>query len=199
MSIRKVLSVKLAAALVVIGLFSCAGKKSIEEPSARGSFTGHKGDLCEVRDDDNFLRAAASANGPHPRRDFIKRTAISNAQNEIRQRVSNLYRGLISDYGASIGINAGTDVDEKLRAGGDLTIVQRLNDASIICGPLYSDIDEKGHLEVIVAVEVSKKKLAEELFNHVKSVVPEEERVRLEREENEFRKQIESEFQKLRQ
>ena len=189
---------KLAVLLIAISLVSCAGKKNQPVPAARGGFTGHIEDLCQVRDDENFFRATASANGPHPRRDFVKRTAISNAQNEIRQRASNLYRGVISDYGASIGINAGTDVDEKLRAGGDLIIVQRLNDAAIICGPKYSDIDDKGHLEVIVAIEISKKKLSDELVNHVRSVVPAEERARLEREENEFRRQIDAAFQSLR-
>jgi len=199
MSFKTVLSVKLAVALIVIGLVSCASKNKQAEPVARGGFSGHKGDMCELRDDANFFRATASANGPHPRRDFVKRTAISNAQNEIRQRVSNRYRGVISDYGASIGVNAGTDVDEKVRAGGDVIILQKLNDASIVCGPLYSDIDEKGHLEVIVGIEISKKKLSEELLNHVKSVVSGEERARLEQDESEFRKHLESAFQALKE
>ncbi|MDR0304908.1 MAG: hypothetical protein LBH98_09135 [Chitinispirillales bacterium] len=200
MSIKKELLIKLAVSVVAISLISCGGGKNERETApttARGGFQGHAEDICQVRDDVNFFRAAASANGPYTRRDFIKRTAISNAQSEIRQRISHLYEGVIMDYGSSIGINAGTDIDERVRAGGNQIILRMINDASIICGPKFSDVDEKGHLEVVLAIEISRKNISDELLKHVESVVSQDERKRVMLEESNFREQMGAVFQRF--
>jgi len=198
MDFKKELLLKLAVFGIAVSLIGCGGKTQETAPEARGGFSGHREEtICRVRDDENFFRAQASANGPHTRRDFVKRTAISNAQSEIRQRMSHLYQGLITDFGESVGINAGTDVDERVRAGGNQIIAGMINDASIICGPMFSDIDEKGHLEVILAIEISRKQISEELYKHVASVVSEDERRRVMLAESNFREQMETVFQRL--
>jgi len=182
-----------ALAMSAMAMIGCGKNTQETAPVARGGFSGHKEEtLCLKRDDADFFRATGSANGAYTHKDYIKREAITRAQKEIRERMENSYDGFIDDYSKGIVADKGTKIDEMFKEGGRQIIRGSVNDASVICGPYVSDVDENGHIEVVVGIEISRKDIVDKLSKHVKSLVSPDEVERITREGN---KELETYFQ----
>lgn len=116
--------------------------------------------------------------------------AIANAQAIIREKYHHAYKGMISNYNATIGNNHGNDISAKLERAGDAILDIMLNDAYEVCTK-YSGVFDDGMIEYYVGLEILKGELAERVSKKVAEVLTDEEKEQIKFNEYNYRKQME--------
>lgn len=116
--------------------------------------------------------------------------AIANAQAIIREKYHHAYKGMISNYNATIGNNHGNDISAKLERAGDAILDIMLNDAYEVCTK-FSGVFDDGMIECYVGLEILKGELAERVSKKVAEVLTDEEKEQINFNEFNYRKQME--------
>jgi hypothetical protein len=184
---------------IVMCLFitACKGSKTAT-PSPTGGgdpFVGVVEVPCAQLDTDDEFAATGISNGSQNRMDVLQTSALTNAQNIVRQKMQHAYKGAIDDYSSYIGNNAGSDAVAKVERAGTQIIDRIVNDTKTVCGPLFSRIDDKGNVNCFIGIRVSKKQVADAIVDYVSN----EEELKIRFQEQEFRKRMEENFKKFKE
>ncbi len=116
--------------------------------------------------------------------------ALENAKDVIRSKFHHVYKGMISNYSSSIGNNRGNDIETKMERAGDAVLDLVLNDAYEKCVE-WSEVQDDGHIECYVAIEIQKGELASKVSKKVADVLTEDEKNRIKFDEHNYRQQME--------
>jgi hypothetical protein len=98
---------------------------------------------------------------------------------------------MIDDYANLIGNNQGNDASSNFEAAGTQIINAILNDTRAVCGPKFSQPDNKGHVDCYTSIKISKKEVANKLANEVENMVSKDEQARIRLQESDFRAKME--------
>lgn len=184
-------------------LASCGGMKQVMTENGRGSRNPFGGDVHEMPnaeiDTDDWFGASGVASGPKVRIAEIYRTALTNGQNIIRQKMKHAYKGAVDDYMNSFGNNAGTDYQAKMEAAGTQIIDVIVGETREVKKPLYSDVDDKGNTTCYLGLRVYKKDLADKLTDAVANVVSEDEKLSIRFQESQFRERMKQSFKDFKE
>lgn len=197
----------LVIALGVIGaslmISSCSSKKQVvlnednyQFKPKSGSPFGEVYDIpCGELDTEEEFAATGIAQGAKNRMDVLQTSALTNAQNIIRQKMQHAYKGAIDDYSNYIGNDKGTDMDAKVERAGTQVINQIVNDTRAVCGPKFSGVDEKGDVSCFVGIRISKKKIVDAISKTLSN----DEELKIRFNEQEFRKRMEKSFENFKE
>ncbi len=188
---------------VALLLASCGGMKQTMTGNTGGSRNPfgddfHKMPNAEI-DTDDWFGASGVASGPKARIPEIYKTALTNGQNIIRQKMKHAYKGAVDDYMNSFGNNAGTDYQSKIEAAGTQIIDVIVGETREVKEPIYSDVDDKGNTTCYLALRVYKKDLANKLTDAVANVVLEDEKLSIRFQESQFRERMKQSFKDFKE
>jgi hypothetical protein len=150
---------------------------------------------CTVHDTDDAFGATGIARGSKNRMDVLQTSALTNAQNIVRQKLQHAYKGAIDDYSNYIGNNAGSDAETKVERAGTQIIDAVINNTKATCGPKFSAADEKGDVTCFVGILISNKAIADKIIDHVSK----DEELKIRFNEQEFRKKMDASFEKFKE
>lgn len=193
---------KILMSVALIGtLVSCGStKNSVNknyEASRTPQTTNPFGPVYDVPDfepdTDEYFAATGIATGAKERMGILRQDALTNAQNIIRQKMEHAYEGMISDYSKSTGINASSDIKEKIERGGDQIIEAIVNDTQEK-SVKYSGVDEKGNVTCFVSIRISKKQVADQIADRIS----EDQELKLRFDEEQFRKRMQDKFKEYK-
>lgn len=196
----KINFLKMAAMATVIGMVatSCGGSKPTTTTQVKGTGSPfgevYEAPCTELDTQDEFA-ATGIASGSKNRMDVLQTTALTNAQNIVRQKMQHAYKGAINDYSLAIGNNKGTDLDTKVERAGTQIIDGIVNDTRATCGPKFSSVDDKGDVTCFVGIRISKKQLVEAISNHLSK----DDELKIRYNEAKFREQMEQSFEKFKE
>ncbi len=142
----------------------------------------------EQPDDENYWYTVGIASGPRMQMGQVKRNAQRMGQQEIRERISHAYKGMVSDYSNTIGNNQGNDIQAKLESAGDQIIDVIVNNTDAIKSE--ANVDEKGNVWYYALIRISKKEMAQKIAK----AVSEDEELKIRFKEEEYRKTMEQRF-----
>ncbi len=193
---KKNLTIVMAIALLIITSCGAAKKAPKNQPTKAGSPFGEVYDIpCQEMDSDEEFAATGIASGSKNRMDVLQTSALTNAQNIVRQKMQHAYKGAIDDYSNYIGNNTGSDAQAKVERGGTQIIDEVVNNTKATCGPKFSSVDEKGDVTCFVGIRISKKKIVDAVANHLS----EDEELKIRFNEQEFRKRMDENFKKYKE
>ncbi len=127
--------------------------------------------------------------------DVLQTSALTNAQNIVRQKMKHAYKGAIDDYSNYIGNNAGSDAQTHIERAGTQIIDAVINDTRATSGPKFSAVDDKGDVTCFVGIRVYKKAIEDKIVEHVSK----DEELRIRFNEQEFRKKMDENFKKFKE
>jgi hypothetical protein len=195
---------KLAVMAVVAGMFmNACGSVKQQVASAGGSRGGGSpfGEVYDApcsqdaKDTDDYFAAIGIASGSKNRMDVLQTSALTNAQNVIRQKMRHAYQGAIKDYSNAIGNNSGTDMAMHVERAGTQIIDAIVNETNATCGPKFSGVDERGDVTCYTAIRISKKEVATKIADHLSK----DEELKIRFDEANFRKGMEEDFKKYKE
>ena len=196
---KRILRNTSAAVCAILIMLSCGSTKKAatteSKPKAGSPFGEVYEAPCAVYDDDDFFAATGIASGSKNRMDVLQTSALTNAQNIVRQKMQHAYKGAIDDYSNFVGNNSGSDAQAKVERAGTQIIDAVINDTRAFCGPKFSAVDEKGDVTCFVGIKVSKKVIADKITNHLSN----DEELKIRFQEEEFRKRMEQSFEKFKE
>lgn len=170
-------------------------KNVVEQPQPKSPFGAtFKIPNAEV-DTDEYFGASGIATGPKIRMAEIYATALTNAQNIVRQKMAHAYKGAIDDYMNMVGDNVGNDYQTKLERGGTQIIDAIVNDTRETKEPVFSEVDEKGNITCYLGIRVYKNQIAEKIADYV----AEEDELKIRFKEDQFRQRMEENFKKFKE
>jgi hypothetical protein len=194
---KKILSFATLVA-VAVALSSCGGGQQVANSGSAKGGGSPFGEVyespCTIPDTDDEFGATGIANGSKNRMDVLQTSALTNAQNIIRQKMQHAYVGAIDDYSNYIGNNAGSDAQAKVERAGTQIIDRIVNDTKAVCGPKFSSVDEKGDVMCFVGIRISKKQVVDAITDHVSN----DEELKIRFQEQEFRKRMDENFKKYK-
>lgn len=174
----------------VLFMVACA---SVETKSSEGEW---EDDPCakELANAGDSFTSSSSAVGARARASEVKRIALNKARVQMAENMKGAYRGMVSNYLQEMGLNDKTDIEEKLEAAGDQIVDTFVGTTQPICVKTRK-IDE-GQIETYVGlktlgVDVAKKLVAAASFN-----LTEDERNKINFDEEQYRKKMEGTFDK---
>jgi hypothetical protein len=127
--------------------------------------------------------------------DVLQTSALTNAQNVVRQKMQHAYKGAINDYSNYIGNNLGSDAEAKVERAGTQIINKIVNDTKAVCGPKFSSVDDKGDVSCYVGIKINKRAIADAIANHLSK----DDELKIRFNEQEFRKNMEDNFTKFKE
>jgi len=145
-------------------------------------------------DTEEYFAALGIANGPQTRMDVLQLSALTNAQNVVRQKLKHAYKGIVSDYSDYIGNNAGSDAQVHVERAGDQIIDAVVNDTQAQ-SLKFSGVDDKGHVNCYCGIRIYKKQLADKIAD----VVSEDEELKIRFKEHQFRKYMQEKFKEYKE
>ncbi len=185
----------LSAFVAVVALMSsCGGSKQVVN-TAPVNCSSPFGEVysmpCgEFHDTKEKFAATGIYRGSSYQKGECQLQALENAKALVRAKYHHTYKGMISDYGSSIGNNRGNDIETKLTRAGDQVINAVLNDAYQVCTK-FSNVQDDGMVECYVAIEVEKGEIAEKVAKQVADVLTPDEKEKINFNEYNYRKQME--------
>lgn len=190
---KRILLLFMTACLVA----ACGGSKQVVNPNQDLSRTpltstpfGVTYDVPDFEPDtDEYFAAVGIAEGAKARMGVLQQDALTNAQSMIRQKMKHAYKGMISEYTNSMGINSASDIATKIERGGDQIIDAIVNDTQAR-SIKFSGVDEKGNVTCFVSVRINKKEAADQIA----SQISEDQELKLRFNEEQFRKRMEEQF-----
>ena len=97
------------------------------------------------------------------------------------------------NYSSTIGNNRGNDIATKLQRAGDQVVKAVLNDIQACCIK-FSGVQEDGMIECYVGIKVPKQAIAAQVAKTVADVLTPDEKMQINFEEDQYRKQMEQRF-----
>lgn len=183
----------ISTAIIAIMGISCSSHKQVAsaQPKTGGSPFGKTYSVpCDVRDSRDQFRATGIYRGSSYQKGQCHIEALANAKAVIREKYHHSYKGMISDYSATIGNNRGNDISTKMERAGDAVIDIMLNDALELCYQ-FSEVYDDGMIECYVAIEIDKGEVASNVSKKIGDVLTQDEKDRIKFDEYNFRKQME--------
>ena len=145
-------------------------------------------------DTEEYFAASGMARGSRERMDMLQRSALTNAQNLIRQKMTHAYEGMVVDYSKEQGNNNGTDMTKKIQTGGT-QIIKGIVNETMARDVKFSGVDEKGYVTCFVGIRIYKKQMADKI---AKSLSQDEE-LKLNSDEERFRKYMEEKLKEYKE
>ena len=105
---------------------------------------------------------------------------------------------MISNYSSTIGNNRGNDIATKLQRAGDQVVKAVLNDIQACCIK-FSGVQEDGMIECYVGIKVPKQAIAAQVAKTVADVLTPDEKMQINFEEDQYRKQMEARFNEYKE
>lgn len=148
---------------------------------------------CEVFDTDDEFAATGIYRGSSYQKGECQLNALENAKQIVYAKYHHAYNGMISNYSSTIGNNRGNDISTKLQRAGDQVVKAVLNDIKACCVK-FSGVQEDGMIECYIGIKVPKQALAAQVAKTVADVLTADEKMQINFEEDQYRKQMEERF-----
>lgn len=179
-----------AVCLTATLFISCGTQKQAVKSAPTAPF-GEVYDMpCSIHDSREKFAATGIYKCSSNQKGECHLNAIANAKALIREKYRHAYKGMISDYSSTSGNNRGNDIVTKLERAGDAVIEMVLNDAYEVCTK-FSNVQDDGMIECYVAIEIYKDELADKVAKKVANVLTDEEKMKIDFKEDEYRKRME--------
>ncbi len=153
---------------------------------------------CTIYDTEENFAATGSFIGSSKQLGEVQKNALFNAQDLIRNKMSHAYKGMVSEYSASVGNNSGNDIERKMTSAGDKILDLLVNNTSASCLK-WSKIGTDGHITCYIAISIPKAKFAAQIASEVADKLTQEEKDRIGFNEQEYRKQMEERFKQYKE
>lgn len=183
-------------AAVAIVMVACGAPKQTyvqEQPKSSSPFGEVYSLPCEVYDTNDEFAATGIYRGSSYQKGECQLNALENAKQLVYAKYHHAYTGMISNYSSTFGNNQGNDIATKLQRAGDQVINAMLNDIQACCVK-FSAVQGDGHIECYVGIKVPKQALAAQVAQTVADVLTPEEKIAINFEEDQYRKQMEQRF-----
>lgn len=178
---------------------SCRSGREVASNNGGGNPFGEVYKLpCEIYDTDKNFAATGIFKGSSSQKGEVLKYALQNAQEQVRMKIKHAYLGMVSNYSQTIGDNQGNDIERKITMAGDQIIDATINNTIVVC-QRFGEVDESGHIECYVAIEISKKELSDKVADAVDDVLTEEEKLRIGFNEKQYREQMEKAFENYKE
>lgn len=189
-------AVLLMTALV---LSSCGAKQAVAQSQKTQNPFGETFEApCQVYDTKQDFAASTSFRGSSMQRNEVQKNALLAAQDLIRLKMQHAYKGMVSEYSASVGNNRGNDVERKMNSAGDRIIDAIINETMQSC-VRWSSIYDDGDIECYIAIEISKEETARRISQEVKDHLTQDEKDRIGFNEQVYREQMQKRFEEYKE
>ncbi len=178
--------------VMVVLISSCGGSKNATGTARDKNPFGrtYKMPCGDYFDTKEKFAATGIYRGSSYQKGEVHIQALENAKAVIRSKFHHVYKGMISDYSSSIGNNRGNDISAKMERAGDAVLDLVLNDTYEKCIE-WGRVEDDGHIECYVAIEIEKGELASKVSKKVADVLTEDEKNKIKFDEYNYRKQME--------
>ncbi len=187
-------------AMTVLMCMSCAAKKPVAQQPARSA--NPFGDTfeapCTVYDTPEHFAATGIFRGSSHQLGEVQKGALLNAQELVRLKMKQAYKGMVSEYSSNIGNNSGNDIERKMTSAGDRMIDAIINETSQSCTK-YGEVGEDGHITCYTAIEISKAETAKKVASAVQNMLSDDEKMRISFNEDQYRKQMQQRFEEFKE
>lgn len=189
-------AVLLMTALV---LSSCSAKQAVAQSQKTQNPFGETFEApCQVYDTKQDFAASTSFRGSSMQRNEVQKGALLAAQELIRLKMQHAYKGMVSEYSASVGNNRGNDVERKMTSAGDRIIDAIINETMQSC-TRWSGIYDDGDIECYIAIEISKEETARRISQEVKDHLTQDEKDRIGFNEEVYREKMQKRFEEYQE
>lgn len=171
---------------------------SIAEKKTQNPFGETFESPCQVYDTPQEFAQTISFRGSSHQRNEVQKNALLAAQELIRLKMRNAYKGMVSEYSSSIGNNNGNDVERKMTSAGDRIIDEIINETSQSC-VRWSGVEDDGHITCYMAIQIPKGMVAEKVSKEVSDKLTQEEKDRIGFNEQEYRKEMAKRFEEYKE
>ncbi len=186
----------------VVTLTACGASKNVSQNNSQKSGSNPFGATyempCQVYDTPQEFAATSSYRGSKNKMDEVHWNALRQAQNLIKVKMQRAYEGMFSEYANSYGNNKGNDIEDKMERACDNALSGILNNTSEFC-TRWGEVDEDGHLYCFIGIKISKDELASKSAQEVKKLLTEEEKIKIDFKEEEFRQKLDGRFEKFKE
>ncbi len=187
-------SLMLVALVATVLMTACNSSKKVADPKNSPFGDVYEMPATEI-DTEEYFGATGIAYGPQNRMDVLQTTALTNAQNIIRQKMSHAYKGAIDDYSNYMGNSVGNDAVNKVERAGTQVIDAIIGETQASKGPLFSAVDDKGNVTCYVGIRIYKKTISDKVAERLSK----DEELKIRFDEEQFRKRMEESFEKFKE
>lgn len=185
--------------MTVLVLSSCGAKQAVAQSQKTQNPFGETFEApCQVYDTKQDFAASTSFRGSSMQRNEVQKGALLAAQELIRLKMQHAYKGMVSEYSASVGNNRGNDVERKMTSAGDRIIDAIINETMQSC-TRWSGIYDDGDIECYIAIEISKEETARRISQEVKDHLTQEEKDRIGFNEEVYREKMQKRFEEYQE
>ena len=188
-------------AVAAIALAACGAPKNVpaQAQTKTAAPFGETYSLpCEVYDTNDEFAATGIYRGSSYQKGECQLDALENAKQLVYAKYHHAYNGMISNYSSTIGNNRGNDIATKLQRAGDQVVKAVLNDIQACCIK-FSGVQEDGMIECYVGIKVPKQAIAAQVAKTVADVLTPDEKMQINFEEDQYRKQMEARFNEYKE
>lgn len=196
---KKIL-LSLAVASLALVFVSCGSSKNVvsNNNNNNGNPFGETYEMpCAVYDTDTDFAATGIYRGSSTQKGESLKLALQNAQEQVRMKIRHAFKGMVSNYSQNLGNNQGNDIERKMNMAGDQIIDAMINDTRAVC-QRFGAVDDSGHIECYVAIQISKKDLSDKVAKAVENVLTEDEKIRIGFNEMKYREQMNKSFEQYK-
>lgn len=186
--------------LMIVCLFASCGSKQVvaQSKQTQNPFGETFEAPCQVYDTKQDFAASTSFRGSSMQRNEVQKNALLAAQDLIRLKMQHAYKGMVSEYSASVGNNRGNDVERKMTSAGDRIIDAIINETMQSC-VRWSGIYDDGDIECYIAIEISKEETARRISKEVKDHLTQDEKDRIGFNEEQYREKMQQRFEEYQE
>lgn len=148
---------------------------------------------CWIPGNENEFCATGIFRGSYRQMGDVQMNALLDAQRLIRLEMSHAYKGMLSDYWASIGNNQGNDIERKVTSAGDRIIDQLINETTQWCLK-WSEVEADGHITCYTGIKIPKSNVAAKIVKEVSNKLTQDEKDRIGYNEHLYRQKMEEGF-----
>ncbi len=185
--------------MTALVLSSCSAKQAVAQSQKTQNPFGETFEApCQVYDTKQDFAASTSFRGSSMQRNEVQKGALLAAQELIRLKMQHAYKGMVSEYSASVGNNRGNDVERKMTSAGDRIIDAIINETMQSC-TRWSEIYDDGDIECYIAIEISKEETARRISQEVKDHLTQDEKDRIGFNEEVYREKMQKRFEEYQE
>lgn len=190
----------LVGIIVISYLFSSCGssKPAVAQQQNTMPFGDAYEAPCTIYDTPEEFAATGIYKGSMNQKGEVQKFALANAQQQVRMKMQHAYKGMVSDFAQTIGNNKGNDIEAKMNAAGDQMIDVVVNNTSACCIK-WSQVDAQGMIECYCAIKIPKVDLSKKVAQAVSNVLTEDEKLKIQFDEQKYREQMEERFSKFKE
>jgi hypothetical protein len=152
---------------------------------------------CMLYDSDDVFAGTSMAIGFPDEADVVRRAALTNAQNIVRQKMEHAYEGMVTDFMSLIGGDGSSRAASTVEAAGSQMIKTLVKDTKEKCIKT-SPVNDKGKITIFVGIEINKRELAAKVADKVEEkaaeVLQDDKELAIRFKESNFRERMEQKF-----